>query len=119
MSVEVDLIDWLNGDPLLVAESFEASLDIPEQRPARFITVERTGGPESRFIGSPTLAVQVWAKYRFEAADFAGKVAKSIRAAVALPHFARVNVSSIYNFPDPDSGHARYQLTVEVISKVD
>lgn len=117
--VEALIVEWLNTESALVNDGFEAFMDVPETRPARFITVERTGGPEGLITGSPMLAVQVWAKYRFEAASFATRLAVELQKLVLLPWVARVQVSSVYNFPDPDSGQARYQITVELVTKFD
>ena len=44
-----------------------ASSTVPEKRPARFATVERTGGGYSLGKDSPNLAVQVWAETEAEA----------------------------------------------------
>ncbi|MGP9782529.1 hypothetical protein ACT3UQ_08725 [Glutamicibacter sp. AOP12-B1-11] len=118
-NVEVLLVDFLNQSPRLQAESLEASLDVPNVRPKRFITVERTGGPENWITGTPTLAVQIWATHRYEAGDLAQIVAEVARTAVSLPTVARVIVSSVYNFPDPDSKQARYQIVVELVTKFD
>lgn len=118
-NIEVLLVDWFNASTPLRQEELEAFLDVPSERPARFITVERTGGPEGQITGAPTLAIQIWAKHRFEAADLARAVAGAAQAAVILPGIARVAIPSIYNFPDPDSRHARYQLTVEIVTKFD
>ena len=119
MSVEALLVDWVNDESAMPSAGFEAFMDVPTDRPERFITFERTGGPEGLITGSPMLAVQVWAKYRFEAADFAQALARELRKLVFLSWVGRVAVSSIYNFPDPDSSQARYQLTVELVTKFD
>lgn len=113
--IEALIVDWLNLDP---GPWGEASMDVPADRPDRFVTVERVGGPEGYVTGSPLLAVQVWAKYRFEAADHAEQLMRRLRSAVSLPWIARVTVSSIHNFPD-GSGQARYQISVEMVTKFD
>lgn len=118
-SIETILVDYFNASTPITEAQLEAFLDVPSDRPARFITVERTGGPEGRIAGEPMLAIQVWAKHRFEAADLAAVVAGVARAAVLLPTIARVGVTSVYNFPDPDSRQARYQMTVELVTKFD
>lgn len=119
-NVETLLVDeWLNNSPELVTNELVAFIDVPEQRPKRFVTVERTGGPESPITGTPMLSVQVWAEKRYLAGDLAQVVASVLRAAVALPWVARVRIQSVSNFPDPDSKYARYQITVELVTKFD
>ena len=119
MTVEVLIVDWINDESAMPSAGFEASMDVPGTRPERFITVERTGGPEGLITGSPVLAVQVWAKYRFEAADFAQALAREFRKLVYLPWVGRVAVNSVYNFPAIESNQARYQLTLELVTKFD
>lgn len=115
MNAEVVAVDWFNADAALKGVPLEAFMDIPADRPGRFITVERTGGGDERWRGLPTLAVQVWAQYRYEAADLAALVVGSLRRMVALPNVARVEVQNVYNFPDPDSGQVRYQVTADLV----
>ena len=109
-SSEAALIAWLNADPAVLVEAFGS---IPEVRPSSFITVERTGGQQTVIVDSPTLAVQCWAETRSEAMKLADLVAARLRDGWRQqPYVASCDVNSIYNFPDPDSGQARYQLTV-------
>lgn len=109
-SSEAALIVWLNADSAVLVEAFGS---IPEVRPSSFITVERTGGQQTTLIDSPTLAVQCWAGTRSEAMELADLVASRLRDGWRQQSYvAACDVNSIYNFPDPDSGQARYQLTV-------
>lgn len=94
-------------------------MDVPRTRPVEFMTVERVGGPEGRVLGSPLLAVQVWAAARWRAAELADSVAALIRSMELLPWVGRVLISSVTNFPDPDSGSPRYQITVELVTQFD
>lgn len=112
MSVEALIVDHL----LLVGD-LEAFMDVPGTRPAEFVTVERVGGPEGRVLGSPLLAVQVWAKDRWRAAELADTYAGFMRGMEVLPWVARVDVSSVTNFPDLDSRSPRYQITVELVTQ--
>lgn len=113
MSVEALTVDYLNA-----AGTLEAFMDVPGTRPAEFVTVERVGGPEGRVLGSPLLAVQVWAKARWRAAELADSVADLIRGMEILPWVGRVTVSSVANFPDLDSRSPRYQITFELVTQL-
>lgn len=57
MDIEPHLIGFLNRAGL-AAEAFP---EAPEQRPQRFLTVERTGGAGDFRVDRPTVAVQAWA----------------------------------------------------------
>ena len=114
MNVETTTVDFLTEHPALAGVL--VSMQVPRQRPPRFVTVERTGGPEERYRGIPTLAVQVWAADRFLASELALVVQAALQEMVQRADIARVSVPNVYNFPDPDSGQARYQLTVELVT---
>ena len=45
-NIEVIVIDWLKT----VAGDYPVSGDIPKERPAKFITVDRTGGPREAMV---------------------------------------------------------------------
>ena len=116
-NVEVLIVDALNsGLGLQVLEAdgqdvIEAFLDVPEHRPPRFVTVERTGGAERDLVDRPVLAVQLWAEDRLAASQGANALALLLEALPArVPLLGRCRVESIYNFPD--GRQARYQLVV-------
>ncbi|WP_040595119.1 hypothetical protein [Timonella senegalensis] len=112
----------VNAEPLVIAELNRvkgvgfASADVPATRPKAFVTVERVGGPRELHLDHPRLAVQCWSDTRHKASELASEVAEIIREMVVHPNVGRVAISSIYNFPDPSSGSARYQMTVEIVT---
>ena len=85
---------------------------VPETRPERFVTVERTGGQVSGLVDYPAFAVQCWGESRAEAAALASRATQALQSLVSYPQVASISVDALYNFPDPDSRQARYQLTV-------
>lgn len=115
MSPEGFLISALNSAE--VQRSLHAPVfgDVPSVRPARFLTVERTGGPSERVLSRPVFAVQAWADTRAHAAALAELTASALHDIAALPQVGALRVEGIYNFPDPDSKEARYQLTVSAV----
>lgn len=110
MTVEATVVAYLSG----FAE-IPVSTNVPTPRPPRFITVERTGGGKGRFQDFPTVAVQCWAESRYYAETLADEVAELLRVMrAAVPDAKRVDVGGVYNFPDPDSEHARFQVVVSI-----
>lgn len=85
---------------------------VPETRPQRLITVERTGGQRTHLWDSPMFAVQAWATTEAEASALADEVADAILDWQLDPIVAYSDVRSVYAFPDPDSRVPRFQLTV-------
>ncbi|MCH9275675.1 hypothetical protein JS533_005225 [Bifidobacterium amazonense] len=110
-NIETQLVQWLSRQPEL--EGCPVSLDAPERRPERFITIERVGGAETRFIDTPTLAVQCWAGSRVKAAQLADLTKSVLERAWAMPNVARIDVQSTINFP-LDESTPRYQITVDL-----
>lgn len=118
-NIEVQIVDWLNASDELRDFGAAATLEIPSVRPKRFLTVERTGGPLETFRDLPMLVIHAWAEYRDLAGDLAKIAADAVRDSVALPNVARVRVTGMHNFPDPDSKQPRYQIVVELVTKDD
>lgn len=116
VDAEALLVAAYNADPNLTAETLTASADIPRQRPRRFITVERVGGETDLRRDHPMIAVQVWAESRYQAGRLARLVAERTQALHGHPQVGRVNIASTYNFPDPASRQARYQITVSLVT---
>lgn len=92
---------------------------VPSLRPAEFATVERTGGGASVGIDRPTLAIQVWAEKRERAEEVSIDLRGMLIARLAelVPRVRSVRVTGPYDFPDPESGQDRYQLSVELVTE--
>ena len=89
------------------------SATVPEKHPIEFITIERVSGGASLGEDSPGLAIQTWSTTEQKAYELALTVRMLLLDLwEALPQITRVEVASIYNFPDPDTRKPRYQLDV-------
>lgn len=97
---------------LAPAAGVPVSGDVPKDRPEEFVTVERTGGPQDRFLDHGTYAVQAWAPSRAQAARLIDKINRLIENLAAHPRVVTARVESTYNYPDPDVSGGRYQSTV-------
>ena len=109
----------MNGEAWLISHlssklGIPAFAEVPADRPSRFVTVERVGGPWDPFRDRPMMAVQCWAESRYGASELARSAAAACADFEAEPGISRVSVGDAYDFPDPDSKQARYQLTVEL-----
>lgn len=87
--------------------------DVPEIRPDRFVSLERTGGSFDQIVvDHPTLAVQCWGLSRSDAKNLAYKVDSLVRMIPDEIHnIAYVSRNSLYNFPDDKQ--ARYQIVFD------
>lgn len=92
---------------------------VPRERPERFVTLQRTGGPADVYglIDRPTLAVQSWAQSDYEASCLAAAVDAAMHQA---PDHVRNLMScernTLHDFPDPDSRLPRYQGLYELVT---
>lgn len=110
IDIEQVVLDYLS-------EHFDdVYLDVPDDRPETFITIERTGGGmSSATIDRPMVAIQCWAGRRSEASKRVHEVDKLMQE---LPdHHRRVSMvtrNALYNYPDPDSHSPRYQAVFDI-----
>lgn len=89
--------------------------DVPNPRPAEFLTVERTGGPRTDLVvDNPMIAVQCWSTSRARASQLARVVDSALMVFAYEPHIHKVERTSLYNFPDERGNQARYQLVVQI-----
>lgn len=121
-SSEIRLVSLLKSSEAFTSLGLTVSLDVPNDRPDVFVTVERTGGSTSIWQDNPILAVQVSAKGtdtqspRTRAAKLADSVASIIRGFRDSENDVfHIEVSSVYNYPDPDApSWGRYQIVVSI-----
>ena len=110
MNVERLVIGWLASQLQVPVHG-----DVPADRPAFFVTVERTGGESGRVCYDyPVVAVQCWAPTREQAADLMEEVDVAMRAMPALNPVSKVTRNTYYNFPT-SHGEPRYQGVYELV----
>lgn len=110
LPLEFLIIQLLNAG---TDDEFYAS--VPANRPDRFGVVTRVGGPREFVTERGRLTVDLWDTTRYAAGQFADDVAKEFRQVLlAHPRIAKVNISSVVYFPDPNSKSPRYQMLAEI-----
>ena len=108
LDIEAALVAWLSANT-----GWHVSTDVPNPRPNRLATVERTGGGvTSVVVDNPTVAIQCWANTRAEAAEMACIVRDMMPSFAYEAGILGVEVNSVANFPATDS--PRYQLVVNI-----
>lgn len=93
----------------------KAVLEVPNDRPDEFLSVELTSTGGTRFAKTCFLAVQSWAKTRKEASELASLVEEITHELEVHPNIFSPQATNTYRFPDPDSGQERYQTTIELL----
>ena len=114
LNLEKTVKDWIDTDPN--GDGLTAYLEVPADRPKRFVTIERVGGSENEYSSHPILAIQVWAETRWQAAQLAtGTLLPRLLDLDLLDPIAAVGVESVIDLPDPGPPpQPRYQITIQL-----
>lgn len=105
MNAELVIYEYLK------AHDVKVFVEIPANRPDRFVTIERVGGSaRSPVLDQALIAVQCWGTTRLDASQLACQVDALIRNAdLDLREVCHVARTGFTHYPDL-SGHERYQL---------
>lgn len=92
---------------------------VPANRPTEFITIERTGGTAQLGKDAPNLAIQCWAQSELNAYTLALAVREAMLTSwQKIDQICRIEIGSIYSFPDPDSAQRRYQVDAYLVTRL-
>lgn len=108
--IEVILKNYLSD-----ALAFPVLMEKPDNPPAEFALLERTGDGEENCIRDATIAIQTYAGSLYRAAEMAETVAETMENAVVVDDIASIELNSIYNFTDRLTKEYRYQAVFNVI----
>lgn len=114
MDAECAVVDHLNARGI----GATAYYDVPADRPAAFVVVERTGGPRGEGQTSrPMLDLQCWAPTRREASLLASYVEAAMAAMPdEVAAVAHISVTSTFRDRDLKSGTPRFHVVCELYS---
>ena len=90
-------------------------LEVPEQAPKSFVTLEKTGSGVADLICRATLAVQSYAPTLYAAAQLNERVKAALVHMPATENIASAKLNSDYNFTDTVSKRYRYQAVFDLI----
>lgn len=114
MDVESIVIAWLTS---VVDAAYPVSGDIPDPRPASFITVDRTGGPrEAMVLDRAEILIEVYHKTsRSQARNQAQAIGDAIRQLEGYDeNITRARVNSVVNLADTIGQYQRYQVYCDI-----
>lgn len=112
-NIESIVIEWLGT----VAADYPASGDKPKQAPAKFILVDRTGGPrEAMVLDRAEILIEVYDKSsRLDASNIANEIADSIVGLEAADeNITHASINSVVNLDDTLGQYHRYQVYCDV-----
>lgn len=108
--IEKIILDYLNT----TLPDVPVYMEVPEDRPAVFVVIEKTGSSRINHIDSATIAVQSYAASLYDAAALNERVKATMLDAITLDSISRVALNSDYNYTDTASKHYRYQAVFDV-----
>lgn len=116
-NVEKIVIAWLSQLPGY--EDWPVYGDQPKQRPAKYILVDRTGGPrESMVLDKAEILIEIYHKdSRQAASDKANEIADVVRQLTGYESVTRAVVNSVVNLDDLLRQYYRYQIYVDVFNR--
>ena len=115
MTIEEYVIAKLSTALATPTPAVSVSGEVPPDRPAVFVTLEKTGSAETDRIRSATLVIDSWAGSRADACALNERVKAAMEALRAEPEIARVHCDTDYNFPDQTTKHHRYAAVFDVV----
>ena len=89
-------------------------LEIPDEAPEQYVTLEKTGSGKSNFILSATLAIRSRADSMYEAAALNEKVKEAMDGIITEDAISRSSLNSDYNFTDIITKKYRYQAVYDL-----
>lgn len=106
--IEASIVAWIAANT-----GWDAATEVPNPRPERFVSIERTGGGVTGIVlDNPTVAIQCWAPTRAEAAEMAYSIRDMLPSFKYEANVRAVLINSIASFPAPDS--PRYQIVADI-----
>lgn len=114
VDVEAVVVAWLNS---ILPAGWDAYGDKPEDAPAQYVLVDRTGGPrESMVLDKAEILIEVYHKTsRSTAKTRANDIADQVVALEAYSaDITHASVNSVVNLDDTLAQYHRYQIYCDV-----
>ena len=110
--IEKILLDYLLqtlGVPVFLEEPE------PDDLPARYIIIEKTGSSVENHIYSATFAIQSYAPTLYHAALLNEAVKDAMQEIIWLDEISRCELNSDYNYTDTATKRYRYQAVFDIV----
>ena len=89
-------------------------MEVPEEAPASFIVLEKTGSGRSNHIHMAAIAAQSYGGTLYEAAQLNETVKQAMDSLARLDVICSVKLVSDHNFTDTESKRYRYQAVFDI-----
>lgn len=108
------MIEKIISDYLTSALPVPAYPEEPENRPEKYILVEKTGGGSENYINSATIAIQSYAESLYLAAELNEAVKKAMEEVIQLDVVCSIELNSDYRYTDTETKRYRYQAVYDI-----
>lgn len=106
---------------LIVLNYLEKHMSVPaymekptQNKPERFLLIERTGGGETEHLPSATLAIQSYAESLYQASVLNKELKNVMKKIIALDEIRGITLNNDYNFTDTRTKEYRYQAVYDI-----
>lgn len=116
-NTEAAVIQWLNS---ILTDGWKAYGNKPKQQPAKYILVDRTGGPREAMVQDQAeILIEVYHKTSrstasVKADDIAGRIFELL---AYEENISRAKVTSVVNLDDTIAQFYRYQIYCDVFNR--
>lgn len=108
--IEKTVLDYLS-DKLTVP----VYMEVPEDVPASYVIIEKTGGGMENQIWTATLAIKSYAASLFNAATLNDAVIDAMLGITDDTNVSKCGLNSDYNFTDTRTKEYRYQAVFDLV----
>lgn len=108
--IEVIVLNYLNN-----TLKVPAYMEVPQDAPAEYVLLEKTGSSAENLVESATFAIQSYANTLFAAAMLNEEVKVAMNNIDSLDEVMGSELNSDYNFTDTTKKKYRYQAVYDLI----
>lgn len=108
------MIEKIISDYLTSMLPVPAFLEEPENRPDRYVLVEKTGGSKENYINSATVAIQSYAESLYLVAELNEAVKTAMENIAQLDIICSTELNSDYRYTDVETKRYRYQAVYDI-----
>lgn len=89
-------------------------LEVPENKPDKFVLIDKLGADENNYITTTQVAVQSWGETRLEAMLLNESVKTAMKALPEYDLISACRLSNDYPYADEKTKHPRYQAVFDI-----
>ena len=109
------MIEKIIRDYLLTVLNVPVYVDVPANPGDSYVVIDRTGGSETEYIRSATVAVQSYGGRKTTAAALHEQILALLPAIATGEKVSACNVNAEYDYTDEETKRYRYQAVFDIV----